>query len=86
MSNGTLTKHEREVVIVVEKTLNSMILTRLTLAEIIDAAAVSALRSQKMHYDRKTPDKCACLYTLQIGFLVNDQMQEVRGEPTTAVN
>lgn len=46
MSNGTLTKHERDVVIVVEKTLNSMILTRLTLAEIIDAAAVSALRSQ----------------------------------------
>lgn len=46
MSNGTLTKHEREVVIVVEKTLNSMILTRLTLAEIKDAAAVCALRSQ----------------------------------------
>jgi len=43
-------------------------------------------KSKRCNYDRKTPDKCACLYTLQIGCFVNDQMQEVRGEPTTAVN
>jgi hypothetical protein len=44
MSQKTLTKYEREVVTVVEQTLNAMIVTNLTLAEIMEAAAVSARR------------------------------------------
>jgi hypothetical protein len=47
MQQRTLTKHEREVVTVVEQTLNAMVATKLTLAEIMEAAAVSARRSQQ---------------------------------------
>jgi hypothetical protein len=42
-----LTKYEREVVTVVEQTLNAMIVTKLSLAEIMEAAAVSAQRGQQ---------------------------------------
>ena len=66
MSQRTLTKYEREVVTVVEQTLNAMIVTKLTLAEIMEAAAVSVQRVNKM-LDGKTPNKCACFYALQIG-------------------
>lgn len=55
MSNRTLTKHEREVVIVVEQTLNSMILTRLTLAEIIDAAAEVPCEVKMMQLRQEDP-------------------------------
>jgi hypothetical protein len=47
MSQRTLTKYEREVVTVVEQTLNAMIVTNLTLAEIMEAAAVRAQRGQQ---------------------------------------
>lgn len=63
MSNRTLTKHERKVVIVVEQTLNSTILTRLTLAAIIDAAVVSALRSQNDATTTERPQTSACVST-----------------------
>jgi hypothetical protein len=46
MATRTLTKHERQVAAIVEQTLNEMIETRLTVAEIMDAAAASAQRSR----------------------------------------
>jgi hypothetical protein len=47
MQQRMLTKHEREVVTVVEQTLNAMVVTKLTLAEIMEAAAARAQRSQQ---------------------------------------
>ena len=46
MATRTLTKQERIVAAIVEQTLNEMIETRLTVAEIMDAAAASAQRSR----------------------------------------
>ncbi len=46
MATRTLTKQERQVAAIVEQTLNEMIETRLTVAEIMDAAAASAQRSR----------------------------------------
>ena len=46
MPYRTLKKHEHEVLNVVEQSLNAMILTKLTTAEIIDAVAVSAQQSK----------------------------------------
>jgi hypothetical protein len=45
MATRTLTKQERLVATIVEQTLNEMIQTKLTVAEIMDAAAASAQRS-----------------------------------------
>ncbi|MGA3360137.1 MAG: hypothetical protein ABSC87_08015 [Halobacteriota archaeon] len=39
MEKRKLTRHERQVVAIVEQTLNTLIQTDLTVAEIIDAAA-----------------------------------------------
>jgi len=46
MATRTLTKQERQVAAIVEQTLNEMIETKLTIAEIMEAAATSAQRSR----------------------------------------
>ena len=55
MPYRTLKKHEHEVLTVVEQSLNAMILTKLTTAEIIDAVAVSAQQSQNDATKTKRP-------------------------------
>jgi hypothetical protein len=58
MAQKTLTKHERQVAVIVEQALNAMIDTHLTVAEIIDAAARSAQRGRNdattLRWTRKT--------------------------------